>query len=112
MAWMKADIRDIEQTMRQHNNEKKITCKGTDPEPVRARVIFKAKLFDEGTPEQQRIYEFSSDNKAYIAGQSSSSVFLERAYPLGDHSLFTTDLIKIYGPICADDLEWAGIEIR
>ena len=112
MAWMKADIKDIEQAMRQHNIENKIKCKGQDPSPIRARVVFKASCFDTETDRPQRIYEFSSDNKNYIAGQSSTSVFLKRVYPLGDNSLFTTDLIKIYGPICPNDLEWAGIEIR
>lgn len=108
MAWRDMNIGQIEGLMRRHNEHNGITCKGKDPEPIRARILFKEEAFSVKFPEDKRVYEFTSDNKAYIPGQSSNSIFLSRINPDGDRCLFTYDILKVYD-LDPEDLVWSMI---
>lgn len=104
-------IQEIEKRMRSHNNIQGVTCKGRDQRPLKARVQFTADAFDAPLPESKRLYEFTSDNKAYIAGQSSNSIFLSRTNPDGDNSFFTLDVIKIY-KFYPQDIDFAQLWVE
>ena len=63
--------------MRKYNDDLGITCKGKDPQPLRGRVTFKQCVDVPEDLKDMRTYEFTSDNKAFIKGQFSNSIFLE-----------------------------------
>lgn len=112
MAWYDIDIDAVTGVMCAHNDDNGITCKGQDEQPLTAHVLLKPDFFEEKMSKVKRIYEFTSDNKAFIKGQLSNSVFLHRAVPDNDGYLFTADILKIHGlSEIADYVEWAEIEL-
>ena len=62
--------------MRQFNEENGVTCKGVGP-TIKAIVVFTEDSFKDYYTETQRSYEFSNQNKAFIAGQCSNSIFAD-----------------------------------
>ena len=76
MTWRKVSREELIREMRKHNDDLGITCKGFDKNPMKGRVTFKQ---CQDVPEElpdQRTYEFTSDNKAFIKGQMSNSIFI------------------------------------
>ena len=58
------------------NEEHGYTTKG-NKERLEGVVVFTEDSFSKHFTEQERSYQFSSDNKAFIANQSSNSIFAD-----------------------------------
>lgn len=65
------EVRDI---MYKYNADHNYTTKGT-PTHLTAVAVISQDSFDREYSERSRSYAFTSDNKAFIAGQLSNSVF-------------------------------------
>lgn len=69
---------EIYKLFEDHNKFLGITTKGQDAKPLKAYIVMKDEFFREDMrplPEEERTYEFTSDNKAFISGQIGYSVF-------------------------------------
>lgn len=60
-----------------HNEEAGVKVKGSDKDAIHGIVVFKQESFTEPYTETQRSYRVSSNNKAFIAGQISNSIFAD-----------------------------------
>lgn len=67
---------EMEHTMWKFNEEHGYTTKG-NKEHITAVVVFTEDSFNKPYTELQRSYEFTSDNKAFLANQSSNSIFAD-----------------------------------
>ena len=58
-----------------HNEVNNILVKGMDKDPLKGVVVYKASNWDQEYSLESRSYVVSSDNKAFIDGQISNSIF-------------------------------------
>jgi len=60
-----------------HNEEVDIKAKGTDPNPIYGVVVYREDNWNKIYSLEARSYRVSSDNKAFIAGNISNSIFAD-----------------------------------
>lgn len=65
---------ELVKTMRNFNKENNVTSKGIGPE-LNAVVVFTEDSFSKEYTEEERSYEISNQNKAFIADMISNSIF-------------------------------------
>ena len=67
---------ELSKAMWKFNEEHGYTTKG-NKEKLRGVVVFTEDSFTKPYTEQERSYQFTSDNKAFLAHQSSNSIFAD-----------------------------------
>lgn len=65
---------EVYEAMWKFNEEHGYTCKG-NKERLEAVVVFTKDSFTKPFTETERSYQFTSDNKAFLANQCSNSIF-------------------------------------
>ena len=65
---------ELTKAMWRFNEEHGYTTKGNEKK-LRGVVVFKEESWDKHYTEEQRSYELSSDNKAFLADQIGNSIF-------------------------------------
>lgn len=67
---------EMTETFRKFNNDNNITSKGGTNKRISGVIVFSQNSFDKSFSEFERSYRLSSDNKAFIEGMISNSIFM------------------------------------